>query len=95
MATADSGCRDRGRPPGVLGWDSVESSELLSKLDQIEEHARLTLFDFPSELGKDRQRMIIALIKYLRTEFELAQQRAAVAVVRESSARVGRTTGSG
>ena len=78
----------------MLGWDGVEPSELLSKLDQIEEHARLTLYDFPSELAKERQRMIIALIKYIRTEFELAQQRSAVAVLRED-ARGERSTGSG
>jgi len=63
----------------------MELKELVSKLDQIEEHARLTLYDFPSELAKERQRMIIALVRFLRTEFELAEHRSGVAVLREPS----------
>ena len=67
----------------------MELKELISKLDQIEEHARLTLYDFPAELAKERQRMIIALVRFLRTEFELASHRG-VAVLREPRAE---TTG--
>jgi hypothetical protein len=44
----------------------VERDELLSKLDLIEEQARLTLNEFPQHLAKERQRMIIALIKHIR-----------------------------
>jgi hypothetical protein len=44
----------------------VEREELLSKLDLIEEQARLTLEEFPQHLTKERQRMIIALIKHIR-----------------------------
>jgi hypothetical protein len=44
----------------------VERRELLSKLDLIEEQARLTLEEFPQHLTKERQRMIIALIKHIR-----------------------------
>ena len=43
----------------------MESKELLSKLDLIEEHARLTLND-PTHLQKERQRMIIALVHQIR-----------------------------
>jgi len=43
----------------------VETKELLSKLDLIEEQARLTL-DAPPHLAKERQRMIIALVKHIR-----------------------------
>jgi hypothetical protein len=44
----------------------LERDELLSKLDLIEEQARLTLNEFPQHLAKERQRMIIALIKHIR-----------------------------
>jgi hypothetical protein len=44
----------------------LEREELLSKLDLIEEQARLTLDEFPQHLTKERQRMIIALIKHIR-----------------------------
>ena len=43
-----------------------EKEELLAKLDLIEEQARLTLGEFPRELRKERQRMIIALVKHIR-----------------------------
>ena len=44
----------------------MEKDELLSKLDLIEEQAHLTLNEFPQHLAKERQRMIIALIKHIR-----------------------------
>jgi hypothetical protein len=44
----------------------VQRDELLSKLDLIEEQARMTLNEFPQHLAKERQRMIIALIKHIR-----------------------------
>lgn len=44
----------------------MEREELLSKLDLIEEQARLTLDEFPQHLTKERQRMIIALVKHIR-----------------------------
>ena len=44
----------------------MERDELLSKLDLIEEQARLTIDEFPQHLAKERQRMIIALIKHIR-----------------------------
>jgi hypothetical protein len=71
----------------------MDLKELISKLDQIEEHARLTLYDFPAELAKDRQRMIIALVRFIRTEFELAGHRG-VAVLREPHASGERSSGS-
>ena len=43
-----------------------EMEELLAKLDLIEEQARLTLAEFPAELRKERQRMIIGLAKDMR-----------------------------
>ena len=46
----------------------MELEELLSKLDLIEEQARLTLDEYPKHLTKERQRMIIALVKHIRWE---------------------------
>ena len=43
----------------------METKELLTKLDLIEEQARLTVDALPS-LAKERQRMIIALVKQIR-----------------------------
>ena len=44
----------------------METEELLSKLDMIEEQATHTLEEFPQHLTKERQRMIIALVKHIR-----------------------------
>lgn len=46
----------------------MDAEEFIQKLDQIEEQAQLTLAEFPKTLTKERQRMIIALARYLRTE---------------------------
>ena len=43
------------------------TQELLSKLDLIEEHARNTIVDSSRQhLTKERQQMIIALVKQIR-----------------------------
>jgi 16S rRNA C1402 (ribose-2'-O) methylase RsmI len=44
----------------------VETEELLSKLELIEEQARHTLEELPQHRAKERQRMIIALAKHIR-----------------------------
>lgn len=46
----------------------MDLEEFQQKLDQVEEQAQLTLAEFPKTLTKERQRMIIALVRYLRTE---------------------------
>ena len=46
----------------------MNQEELIRKLTQIEEQAQLTLEEFPKSLTKERQRMIIALARYIRTE---------------------------
>jgi hypothetical protein len=53
---------------GANNGASMEIEELLSKLDLIEEQARLTLDEYPQHLAKERQRMIIALVKHIRWE---------------------------
>jgi len=52
----------------------MDADELLSKLDLIEEQARLTLEQFPAHLVPERQRMIISLAKQIR--WALADARA-------------------
>ena len=44
----------------------MDKEELLAKLDLIEEQARLTIEEYPGQLKKERQRMIIALAKHIR-----------------------------
>lgn len=48
----------------------MTEEELISKLKQIEEQARLTLEEFPKRLTRERQRMIIALARYIRADTE-------------------------
>ena len=48
----------------------MDLDEFSQKLDQIEEQAQLTLAEFPKTLTKERQRMIIALVRYIRAESE-------------------------
>ena len=48
----------------------MDLDEFNQKLDQIEEQAQLTLAEFPKTLTKERQRMIIALVRYIRAEAE-------------------------
>jgi hypothetical protein len=54
----------------------MRAQELGSKLQQIEEHAQLTLEEFPS-LAKERQRMIISLCRFIRTELGIRDAQAA------------------
>ena len=46
---------------------STQREELLARLDLIEEQARLTIAEFPVELRQERQRMIIALARDIRS----------------------------
>jgi CHASE3 domain sensor protein len=46
----------------------MDQEEFLQKLSQIEEQAQLTLAEFPKTLTNERQRMIIALVRYIRSE---------------------------
>ena len=64
----------------------MERDELLSKLEMIEEQARLTLDEYPQHLTKERQRMIIALVKHLR--WELAEPSPAAVEDPESTIRL-------
>lgn len=44
----------------------MQTSELLSKLDLIEEQARRTMDEATQQRAKERQLMIIALVKHIR-----------------------------
>ena len=46
--------------------------EILTKLQQIQEQAQLTLDELPLRLAKDRLRLIIGLARYLGTTVELS-----------------------
>ena len=45
--------------------------EILTKLEQIQEQAQLTLDELPLRLAKDRLRLIIGLARYLSTTVEV------------------------
>ena len=65
----------------------METKDILSKLDLIEEQARLTIDALP-QLAKERQRMIVALVKQIRwqlTDGELEALADPEATVRLSS----------
>lgn len=47
----------------------MNRQDLIKKLDQIEEQARATLDEFPN-LVRERQRMIIALTRFVRGEVD-------------------------
>jgi hypothetical protein len=64
----------------------MEREELLSKLELIEEQARLTLDEYPQHLTKERQRMIIALVKHLR--WALAEPNPGTAADPEATVRL-------
>jgi len=54
----------------------METEDLLSKLDLIEEQARRTLEEFPQHLVAERQRVIISLARHVRWALAGASPRA-------------------
>ena len=68
----------------------MNEEELISKLRQIEEQARLTLEEFPKTLTRERQLMIIALAKYIRADIEDRTPTLLDAVEPRASARLPR-----
>jgi hypothetical protein len=53
--------------------------EILTKLEQIQEQAQLTLDELPLRLAKDRLRLIIGLARYLATTVEVNWETASAA----------------
>lgn len=53
----------------------MNRKDLIKKLDQIEEQAKATLEEFPN-LVRERQRMIIALTRFVRSEVSDSDERA-------------------
>jgi len=63
-------------------------TEILAKLEQIQEQAQLTLDELPLRLAKDRLRLIIGLARYLSTAVDLNwEARAASAAAGETGER--------
>lgn len=54
----------------------MNRKDLIKKLDQIEEQARATLDEYPN-LVRERQRMIIALTRFVRSEVSESEERTA------------------
>lgn len=54
----------------------MNRKDLIKKLDQIEEQARATIDEFPN-LARERQRMIIALTRFVRAEVDSDEVRQA------------------
>jgi hypothetical protein len=57
-----------------LGAPMTEE-EMLEKLKQIEEQARMTLNELPRRLAKDRLRLVIGLAQYMQTGIMIAQSK--------------------
>ena len=53
------------------GGDVERKEEILTKLEQIQEQAQLTLDELPLRLAKDRLRLIIGLARYLSTTIDV------------------------
>jgi hypothetical protein len=54
---------------------SANPSDVLHKLQQIEQSAQFALAETPPGLGRQHIKLIIGLAKYLATEVELCSQR--------------------
>jgi hypothetical protein len=59
--------------PAGRGKNAVvdRKKEILTKLEQIQEQAQLTLDELPLRLAKDRLRLIIGLARYLSTTVDV------------------------
>ena len=60
--------------------------EILTKLEQIQEQAQLTLDELPLRLAKDRLRLIIGLARYLSTTIDVNWQDELSAAAAEDAA---------
>lgn len=59
--------------------------EILTKLEQIQEQAQLTLDELPLRLAKDRLRLIIGLARYLQTAVDVRWEEAPTTVAAEDA----------
>lgn len=53
----------------------MTQEEMLEKLKQIEEQARMTLNELPLRLAKDRLKLVIGLAQYMQTGIVIAQSK--------------------
>jgi hypothetical protein len=61
--------------------------EILTKLEQIQEQAQLTLDELPLRLAKDRLRLIIGLARYLQTAVDVRWEESPTAAAEDASSR--------
>jgi hypothetical protein len=76
-------------PPRKTGLRRLKLEELISKLQQIEEQVSLTLHEYPHGHTIERQRLVLAIAKQVRshlTDQLRAGQRTVVAVIPDSDA---------
>ena len=64
---------DAGVRAAVKHAPMDRKSEILAKLEQIQDQAQLTLDELPLRLAKDRLRLIIGLARYLSTAVEMLE----------------------
>jgi hypothetical protein len=55
----------------------MTEEEMLEKLKQIEEQARMTLNELPLRLAKNRLKLVIGLAQYMQTAIAIAQSKRA------------------
>jgi hypothetical protein len=68
--------QENGSPFKGKVWVSpMTEEEMLQKLKQIEEQARMTLNELPRQLAKDRLRLVIGLAQYMQTGITIAQSK--------------------
>lgn len=67
----------------------IKLEDLLSKVEQIEQQANLTLSEYPNGHTVERQRLIMAIAKQIRShladQVRLGEREPKVAVIRELS----------
>jgi hypothetical protein len=57
-------------PPFRITRRRMKLEELVAKIAQIEEHASLTLAEYPGRLSVERQRHILGLARQIRAHLE-------------------------
>ena len=48
----------------------LDISMMLGKLSQIEEQAQLSVYEFPKGMGLERQRLVLALTRFLKAHVQ-------------------------
>jgi hypothetical protein len=68
--------QENGSPlKGKVWMSAMTEEEMLEKLKQIEDQARMTLSELPRQLAKDRLLLVIGLAQYMQTAITIAQSK--------------------